>query len=95
MTKLVWDQSGDRLFETGVSNGVLYVRNSAGGYPLGVPWNGLTAVTESPSGAEATPLYADNIKYLSLMYIPTKNQITSRKLRAFKPIFKLKSKICS
>ena len=67
MTKLVWDQSGDRLFETGVSNGVLYVRNSAGEYPLGVPWNGLTAVTESPSGAEATPLYADNIKYLSLM----------------------------
>ena len=67
MAKLVWDQSGDRLFETGVSNGVLYVRNSAGEYPLGVPWNGLTAVTESPSGAEATPLYADNIKYLSLM----------------------------
>ena len=67
MPKLVWDQSGDRLFETGVSNGVLYVRNSAGEYPLGVPWNGLTAVTESPSGAEATPLYADNIKYLSLM----------------------------
>lgn len=67
MTKLVWDQSGDRLFETGVSNGVLYVRNSAGEYPRGVPWNGLTAVTESPSGAEATPLYADNIKYLSLM----------------------------
>ena len=67
MAKLVWDQSGDRLFETGVSNGVLYVRNSAGEYPLGVPWNGLTAVTESPSGAEATPLYADNSKYLSLM----------------------------
>lgn len=67
MTKLVWDQSGDRLFETGVSNGVLYVRNSEGEYPLGVPWNGLTAVTESPSGAEPTPLYADNIKYLSLM----------------------------
>lgn len=67
MTKLVWDQSGDRLFETGVSNGVLYVRNSEGEYPRGVPWNGLTAVTESPSGAEATPLYADNIKYLSLM----------------------------
>lgn len=67
MAKLVWDQSGDRLFETGVSNGVLYVRNSDGEYPLGVPWNGLTAVTESPSGAEATPLYADNIKYLSLM----------------------------
>lgn len=67
MAKLVWDQSGERLFETGVSNGVLYVRNSDGEYPLGVPWNGLTAVTESPSGAEATPLYADNIKYLSLM----------------------------
>lgn len=67
MAKLVWDQSGERLFETGVSNGVLYVRNSEGEYPLGVPWNGLTAVTESPSGAEATPLYADNIKYLSLM----------------------------
>ena len=67
MAKLVWDQSGDRLFETGVSNGVLYVRNSEGEYPLGVPWNGLTGVTESPSGAEATPLYADNIKYLSLM----------------------------
>ena len=67
MAKLVWDQSGDRLFETGVSNGVLYVRTSEGEYPLGVPWNGLTAVTESPSGAEATPLYADNIKYLSLM----------------------------
>ena len=67
MAKLVWDQSGDRLFETGVSNGVLYVRNSEGEYPLGVPWNGLTAVTESPSGAEAAPLYADNIKYLSLM----------------------------
>jgi len=67
MTKIVWDQSGERLFETGVSNGVLYVRNSEGEYPLGVPWNGLTAVTESPSGAEATPLYADNTKYLSLM----------------------------
>lgn len=67
MAKLVWDQSGERLFETGISNGVLYVRNSEGEYPLGVPWNGLTAVTESPSGAEATPLYADNIKYLSLM----------------------------
>ena len=67
MAKLVWDQTGERVFETGVSNGVLYVRNSEGAYPLGVPWNGLTAVTESPSGAEPTPLYADNIKYLSLM----------------------------
>jgi hypothetical protein len=67
MTKLVWDQSGERVFETGVSNGVLYVRNSDGDYPVGVPWNGITSITESPSGAEPTPLYADNIKYLSLV----------------------------
>lgn len=66
MSKLVWDASGERLFETGVSKGVLYPQVS-GAYPLGVAWNGLTAVTESPSGAEATPLYADNIKYLNLV----------------------------
>lgn len=66
MSKLVWDQTGDRLYETGVDRGVLYVQD-AGIYPVGVAWNGLTAVTESPSGAEATPLYADNIKYLNLM----------------------------
>ena len=66
MSKLVWDQTGDRLYETGVDRGVLYVQE-AGLYPVGVAWNGLTAVTESPSGAEATPLYADNIKYLNLM----------------------------
>ena len=66
MSKLVWDQTGDRLYETGVKMGVLYVQ-SAGEYPNGVAWNGLTAVTESPSGAEATPLYADDIKYLNLM----------------------------
>ena len=66
MSKLVWDQTGDRLYETGVDRGVLYVQE-AGLYPKGVAWNGLTAVTESPSGAEATPLYADNIKYLNLM----------------------------
>lgn len=65
MAKIVWDQSGERLYETGVKNGVLYVQE-AGAYPKGVPWNGLTAVTESPSGAEATPLYADDIKYLNL-----------------------------
>lgn len=65
--KLKWDQNGDRLYETGVSNGVLYPRQSSGEYTLGVAWNGLTGVTESPSGAEPTALYADNIKYLSLM----------------------------
>lgn len=66
MAKLVWDQTGDRLYETGVRNGVLYVQDDKGAYPLGVAWNGLTAVTESPSGAEATALYADDIKYLNL-----------------------------
>lgn len=66
MSKLVWDQTGDRLYETGVKQGVLYVQE-AGAYPKGVAWNGLTAVTESPSGAEATALYADDIKYLNLM----------------------------
>lgn len=64
--KLVWDQVGQRLYETGVNKGVLYPQAN-GLYPKGVAWNGLTAVTESPSGAEATPLYADNIKYLNLM----------------------------
>lgn len=67
MAKLKWDQTGDRLYETGVKNGVLYVQDNKGEYPLGVAWNGLTAVTESPSGAEATPLYADDIKYLNLI----------------------------
>lgn len=66
MAKIVWDQTGERLYETGVKNGVLYVQEG-GIYPKGVAWNGLTAVTESPSGAEATPLYADDIKYLNLM----------------------------
>lgn len=66
MAKLVWDQTGERFYETGVEKGVLYPQVS-GAYPKGVAWNGLTAVTESPSGAEATPLYADNIKYLNLM----------------------------
>lgn len=66
MSKLVWDQTGDRLYETGVKNGVLYVQED-GAYPAGVAWNGLTAVTESPSGAEATALYADDIKYLNLI----------------------------
>ena len=67
MAKLVWDQSGQRFYETGVKMGVLYVQDASGAYPKGVAWNGLTAVNETPSGAEATPLYADNIKYLNLM----------------------------
>lgn len=66
MSRLVWDKTGERLYETGVNQGVLYVQ-TGGAYPKGVAWNGLTAVTESPSGAEATPLYADDIKYLNLM----------------------------
>lgn len=64
MARLVWDEVGSRFFETGVKNGVLYVQNDEGGYNKGVVWNGLTAVTESPSGAEETPLYADDIKYV-------------------------------
>ena len=66
MSKLKWDQSGERTYETGVSKGVLYPQ-AAGAYPKGVAWNGLTGVTESPSGAEATPFYADNTKYINLM----------------------------
>lgn len=65
MSRIKWDETGERLYETGVKNGVLYPQ-VAGAYPKGVPWNGLTAVTESPSGAEATPLYADDIKYIEL-----------------------------
>ena len=66
MAKLVWDESGKRLYETGVEKGVLYVQGENGQYQNGVAWNGLTAVTESPSGAEPTALYADDIKYLEL-----------------------------
>ena len=66
MSKIVWDQTGDRLYETGVKNGVLYVQEG-GLYPKGVAWNGLTAVTESPSGAEPTALYADDTKYVNLV----------------------------
>ena len=65
MPKLTWDASGERLYETGVKQGVLYVMDS-NSYGNGVAWNGLTAITESPSGAESTPLYADDIKYLDL-----------------------------
>lgn len=67
MAKLVWDQSGQKFFETGVSNGVLYVSDGQGGYLKGVAWNGLTSVAENPSGAESNPVYADNIKYLNIV----------------------------
>ena len=66
MTAIVWDKTGERYYETGTKKGVLYPMVS-GAYPKGVAWNGLTAVTESPSGAEPTALYADDIKYLNLM----------------------------
>lgn len=65
--RLAWDKSGERYYETGVNRGVLYVRDENGEYSSGVVWNGLTEINESPSGADATPLWADNIKYLNLM----------------------------
>lgn len=65
--KLVWDKTGERLYETGCDHGVLYPMSTKGTYDNGVAWNGLTAVTESPSGAEASPIYADNIKYVNLV----------------------------
>ena len=71
MSKLTWDKIGERLYETGTKKGVLYPASKdeqgATQYPKGVPWNGLTAVTESPSGAEATAIYADDIKYLNIV----------------------------
>lgn len=67
MSKIVWDQTGERLYETGVDRGVLYPRQEDGLYSKGYAWNGLINISENPSGAEASPLYADNIKYLSLM----------------------------
>lgn len=67
MTKLIWDVVGKRLYETGVKNGVLYPQDSGGNYPLGVAWNGLASISESPSGAEASPIYADDTKYLNLI----------------------------
>lgn len=66
MAKLVWDEVGSRTYETGVRNGVLYLMNNDGSYPNGVAWNGLSSVSESPSGAEANPIYADDMKYLNL-----------------------------
>lgn len=67
--KIVWDKTGERFYETGVDRGVLYVQDDQGKYPKGVAWNGLTGVTESPTGAEPNPLYADNIKYLNLFSV--------------------------
>lgn len=67
MAKIVWDTTGERYYETGVKNCVLYVQDENGAYPKGVAWNGITSISESPSGAEASPLYADDIKYLNLV----------------------------
>lgn len=67
MAKIEWDKSGEHLYETGVDHGVLYLTDSQGAYSTGFPWNGLTTVTASPSGAEATKLYADNIPYVTLV----------------------------
>lgn len=67
MAKLVWDKTGEHLYETGVDHGVLYFPDQTGVYKNGVAWNGLISVSESPSGAEATGQYADNIKYLNLI----------------------------
>lgn len=67
MSRLMWDADGERLFETGVDHAVLYLMNDNGTYQNGVAWNGITGITESPEGAEANDIYADNIKYLSLI----------------------------
>lgn len=66
MTRITWDKTGERLYETGNKQAVLYVRDASGQYPLGVPWNGLISAKQAPEGAEPTDLYADNIAYLSL-----------------------------
>ena len=65
--KLVWDNVGERFYETGVKNCALYLQNTDGSYPKGVAWNGISAINESPSGAEASPIYADDTKYLNLI----------------------------
>lgn len=66
MAKLVWDQVGEKTYETGTKQGVLYLQSSTGTYPDGVAWNGLTSVSESPDGGDANDIYADDIKYLVL-----------------------------
>lgn len=67
MAELKWDNPGERYYETGVKNCILYIQDDEGNYPKGVAWNGITAITESPSGAESEPLYADDTKYLNLI----------------------------
>ena len=67
MSKIIWDDTGKKFYETGCDRGVLYVSDGEGGYKSGVAWNGLTSVTENPSGAESTALYADNVKYLNML----------------------------
>lgn len=67
MAVLTWDGSGTRFFETGVDHGVVYPMDENGDYPLGIPWNGLSSVSESPSGAEPTKLYADNVVYVTML----------------------------
>lgn len=67
MPKIEWDKSGEKLYEAGVDHGILYQIDSDGKYVDGVPWNGLTTVTQSPSGAEANDSYADNIKYMTIL----------------------------
>jgi len=67
MPPLTWDQVGEKIYETGVDRGVLYLPDPSGVYNTGYAWNGLTTITESPSGAEASPQYADNIKYLNII----------------------------
>lgn len=69
MSRIQWDQTGERFYETGVDRGVVYPQDASGAYPAGEGWNGLTNVTLSPSGAEASPLYANNRKYLNLMSV--------------------------
>ena len=67
MSRIKWNEAGTKTYETGVDRGVLYPMSSIGTYPMGVPWQGLTGVSESPSGAEVSPIYADNAKYLNLV----------------------------
>jgi hypothetical protein len=66
MAKLVWDQVGERLYETGVKNVVLYRQTAAGVYGTGVAWNGVTSISQNPTGADSNPIYADDIKYLDI-----------------------------
>lgn len=73
MAKITWDSTGSRFYETGVSKGVLYVQESDGTYDTGIPWNGLTSISESPDGAEPSDLWADNIKYATLISTETFN----------------------